>query len=164
MATNLGPDDIDEREHLEPDARAIDDDRARLARAANELEAAKARVERDAHLVHEETRSKLVSELLPMLDNVDRAIAAAEANADAPTVVEGVGLVRRQLETILRRYGLERFDAVGMPFDPNIHDACSVLPVGDPAQDRLVVEQLEAGYRFGERLLRAAKVVVGKHP
>lgn len=163
MSTNLAADDVLEREPLEIEEPVVEDDRARLARALHELEGAKARVERDAHAVHEETRSKLVSELLPMLDNLDRAIAAAEANGDAPAVVEGVRLVRRQLETILQGYGLERFDAVGAAFDPRIHDAFSMLAVDDPSQDRRVVVQIEAGYTFGDRLLRAAKVVVGKH-
>ena len=74
-----------------------DHDRERLARAVNELEAAKARIQRDARIVQEETRSKLVSELLPVLDNLDRAIAAAESNGNAVAVVDGVRLVQRQL-------------------------------------------------------------------
>lgn len=140
-----------------------DRDRERLARAVNELEAAKARIQRDARIVQEETRSKLVSELLPVLDNLDRAIAAAEANRNAAAVVDGVRLVQRQLETVLLGYGLVRFDAVGAVFDPTVHDANSMIVVADASQDRRVVAQLEPGYKFGDRLLRAAKVVVGKH-
>lgn len=138
------------------------DDRVRLARAVNDLEAAKARVERDARLTHVETRSKLVSELLPVLDNLDRAIATAEANGDEPAVLEGVRLVRRQLEAVLEGFGLSRFDAVGAVFDPRLHDATGVIAVDAPGQDGIVAAQLQAGYRFGERLLRPAKVVVGK--
>jgi molecular chaperone GrpE len=171
MATNRAPNDVDVRE---PEGLPIEDarpqtdedtgvvDRTRIARALQDLESAKARVERDAHIVHEETRSKLVSALLPVLDNLDRAIAAAESNGDAPAVLEGVRLVRRHFETVLQGYGLERFEAVGAPFDPRIHDAKSMIVVEDPDQDRRVVAQIEAGYTFGDRLLRAAKVVVGK--
>jgi len=140
-----------------------DHDRERLARAVNELEAAKARIQRDARIVQEETRSKLVSELLPVLDNLDRAIAAAESNGNAVAVVDGVRLVQRQLEAVLLGYGLVRFDAVGAVFDPMVHDANSMIGVADPSQDRRVVAQLEPGYKFGDRMLRAAKVVVGKH-
>jgi molecular chaperone GrpE len=170
MATNLAPHEVEEREPdgspiedtpIEPEAVA--DDRERFARALHDLESARARVERDAHLVHEETRSKLVSELLPVLDNLDRAIAAADASGDAAAVVHGVRLVRRQFETVLQGYGLVRFDAVGAAFDPRIHDATFMIAVDDPSKDRLVVEQIEAGYMFGDRLMRAAKVVVGKH-
>jgi molecular chaperone GrpE len=136
---------------------------AQLASALNNLEAAKARVERDAGIVHEETRRKLVAELVPVLDNFDRAIAAAESTGDAPAVVEGVRLVRRQLETVLLGYGLARFDAVGAAFDPSVHEATHMVPVTDPAQDRLVLDQTEPGYTFGDRLLRAAKVIVGRY-
>jgi molecular chaperone GrpE len=139
-----------------------DEDRARLAGALQSLEAAKARVERDASSVREETRSKLVAELLPVLDNFDRAIAAAESNGDAPATVDGVRMVRRQLENVLVGYGLVRFDTVGAIFDPSMHDAIRMTAVADPDQDRRVVDQLEPGYRFGGRLLRAAKVIVGR--
>ncbi len=145
------------------DSKSADEDKRRLAAALHSLESAKERVERDAKLVHEETRMNLVAELLPVLDNFDRAIASAEASGDAPAVIDGVRMVRRQLENVLLGYGLVRFDAVGTAFDPSKHDATTMIAVPDPAQDRCVVEQLQPGYMFGERLLRAARVVVGKH-
>ena len=98
-----------------------------------------------------------------MLDNFDRAIAAAESNGDAPSGVEGMRLVHRQLERVLQGYGLARFDAVGAAFDPLIHEATNVIVGEDPNQDRVVIAQNEPGYMFGDRLLRAAKVVVGRH-
>lgn len=139
------------------------DDRLRLADALRALEAAKARVERDASSVHEETRSKLVAQLLPVLDNLDLAITAAESNGNAASLIDGVRMVRRQLENVLLGYGLVRFDAVGAAFDPLLHDATQMIPVADSGLDRRVVNQIEAGYMFGDRLLRAAKVVVGKY-
>ena len=135
-------------------------DRATMTRALRDLEAAQARVERDAQKVNEETRGKLVAELLPVLDNLDRTIRAA-AKSD-PALVQGVRLVRSQLEGVLRGYGVERIDATGMRFDPKLHEAISVAPVYEPAHHGLVLEQAEPGYRFGERLLRPAKVVVGR--
>jgi molecular chaperone GrpE len=138
-------------------------DRSKMMRALRDLEAAKARVERDARNVYDETRSMLVSELLPVLDNFDRAIAAAEWNGDAPAVLEGARMIRGQLESVLHGYGLARFDAVGATFDPAVHDAANVIVVDDPSRDRLVVDQIEPGYTFGERLVRAAKVVIGRY-
>lgn len=155
MATNTAAQD--QREDV------IDHDRERLARAVNDLEDAKRRVERDARILHEETRSKLVSEMLPVLDNFDRAIAVAAANGDAPSVVEGMRMIHRQLERVLEGYGLARFDAVDAKFDPQIHEATNMIPVDDPAKDGVVVAQHQPGYMFGNRLLRAATVVVGKH-
>jgi molecular chaperone GrpE len=170
MATNRAPRDVEEREAspaedtvARVDEETLAEDRARLGRALQDLEAAKSRVERDARIVHEATRSKLVSEMLPVLDNFDRAIAVAESEGGAPAVVEGMRLVHRQLERVLQGYGLARFDAVGAAFDPLIHEATNMLVVDDPEQDRVVVVQHEPGYMFGDRLLRAAKVIVGKY-
>jgi molecular chaperone GrpE len=137
-------------------------DRATMTRALRELEAAQARVERDARRVHEETRTRLVLELLPVLDNLDRTIQAAADSRDGSALVEGVRMVRVQLENVLRGYGVERVDALGARFDPKVHDAIQVAPVRDPARHGLVLEQVEPGYRFGNRLLRPAKVVVGQ--
>ncbi|MBA3395222.1 MAG: nucleotide exchange factor GrpE [Deltaproteobacteria bacterium] len=133
-----------------------------VASAVRELEAAKARVERDAGRVEDETRFRLVSELIPVLDNLDRTIAAAEQQDDAQTVIEGVRLVRRQLEKVLAGYGVTRIQAKGHPFDPAVHEAVSVIAVREPRHHGIVIDQLEPGYRAGDRLLRAAKVVVGR--
>ena len=147
---------------IEPPPPAGEPDRAALGRALRDLEAAKARVERDAQRAQDEMRQQLVRELLPALDNIDRAIAVAQQHRDAPAVVDGVRLVRRQLVGILERYGVRRLEARGQPFDPAVHEAVSMVAVPDPRHDRLVVEQLEPGYLMGDHLLRPAKVVVGR--
>jgi len=159
------PDGLDPTSEAELDTREVEDepDRAVMTRALRELEAAKLRVERHAHEAADELRGKLVLELIPVLDNIDRTIAAALANGDAPSVVEGVQLVRNQLEHALLRYGVERVEARHRPFDPAIHDALSVVPVNHPSAHNVVVEQIEPGYKLGERMLRAAKVVVGRY-
>ena len=128
-----------------------------LADALRDLDAAKARVERDAGAAADAMRSDLIAQLLPVLDNLDRTIAAA---GETGALVEGVALVRTQLEGVLRGYGLERFDAVAAPFDPAIHDAISIVRA--PGSHNRVVDQLAAGFRFGGKLLRPAKVVVGR--
>ncbi|HSD90748.1 MAG TPA: nucleotide exchange factor GrpE [Kofleriaceae bacterium] len=138
-------------------------DRASLARALRDLEAAKARVERDAQASAQELREKLVLELVPVLDNLDRTIRAAVANHDSPAVVEGVRLVRNQFMGVLARYGVERVEAKHQRFDPRLHEAISMVPVSHPSAHNVVVDQLEPGYRYGEKLLRPAKVIVGRH-
>jgi molecular chaperone GrpE len=156
-------------EGLDPTAEAEQDvreepgpDRASMTRALRDLEAAKSRVERDAGRAADELRSKLVLDLIPVLDNLDRTIAAAAAAGDAPAVLDGVRLVRAQMESLLARYGVERIDAKHHPFDPALHEALSVVPVSHPSAHGVVVDQIEPGYRFGDRLLRPAKVVVGR--
>lgn len=143
-------------EHL-----AAEPDRASLAKALRELEAARARVERDARAVTDDMRKALVEKLLPVLDNLDRTIATAEADRNSPAVVEGVRLVRAQIEGVLRGYGLERLDATEVRFDPAIHEAVATLPVHSLPLHEAVLEQVAPGYRFAGALLRPAKVVVG---
>lgn len=137
-------------------------DRAALTRALRDLESAKGRVERDAQLAKNEMQRELVMKMLPVLDNLERTIKAAEENGDAPSVLEGVYLVRSQMEGVLRGYGVERIDAMNKRFDPKIHEAISTMPVVDPAVNGLILDQLEPGYRFGDALLRPARVVVAK--
>jgi molecular chaperone GrpE len=136
---------------------------ASLAAALNELEAAKARVQRDARAAADEMRKTLVEKLLPVLDNLDRTIAAAEAAGNADAVVEGVRMVRTQLEGVLVGYGLVRLDAQDTDFDPALHEAVATVAVRSSDLHELVLEQLAPGYRFNGALLRAAKVVVGRY-
>src|SRR5262245_33697251 len=114
---------------------------AELRAAIDDYEAARRRVERDAERTADETRIKLVSELLPVLDNLDRSIE----HGGAPAAVEGMRLVRAQLEGVLRGYGLERFDAVGARFDPRIHEAMDLAPVANPMLDNTVTAQWQSG-------------------
>ena len=137
-------------------------DRTTVRRAVNELEAARARVEREAARLGDETRSKLVAELLPVLDNLDRTIRAAKDHGEGKAMLDGVVAVRSQLETVLRGYGVQRIDAIGATFDPSVHEAIAVIPIRDPARHSLVIDQVEPGYRFGDTLLRPAKVVVAR--
>lgn len=145
------------------EAAGKEPDRASMVHALRDLEAAKARVERDAKRVADEMRETLVHKLLPVLDNLDRTIRAASDHGDAPAVIEGVLLVRSQLEGVLRGYGAERIAAKDHAFDPRKHEAISMLPVNDPRLNGRVIDQVEAGWSFGERLLRPAKVVVGRY-
>jgi molecular chaperone GrpE (heat shock protein) len=136
-------------------------DRHAALRALRNLEATEARLERNARREAEDARGKLVQELLPVLDNLDRTIRAANGGRD-PAILEGVRLVRHQLEGVLRGYGVDRIDAVGQRFDPEVHEAIGVTAVSDPSRHGVVVQQAEPGYRFAGRLLRPAKVSVGK--
>jgi molecular chaperone GrpE len=148
----------------EPDAEEQQRrDRDSLRRALRDLEAAEARVKRNAERVYDDARSSLVIELFPVLDDLDRSIEAAHASTD-PALSEAVAMSRRRLDQILARYGVERIDATGGSFDPNLHDAVTTLNVSDPMQNMTVLQQLAPGYRFGGRLLRPAKVVVGIYP
>jgi molecular chaperone GrpE len=137
-------------------------DRQGAVRALRNLEATEARLERNARREAEETRGKLVQELLPVLDNLDRTIRAAQAGRSDPALLEGVRMVRQQLEGVLRGYGVERIEALGQRFDPAVHEAIGMIAVDDPHRHGAVVQQAEPGYRIAGRLLRPARVSVGK--
>jgi len=137
-------------------------DRQAALRALRNLEATEARLERNARREADETRARLVQELLPVLDNLDRTIRAAQAGRGDPAMLEGVRMVRQQLEGVLRGYGVERIEALGQRFDPAIHEAIGMVGVDDPQRHGAVVQQAEPGYRLAGRLLRPAKVSVGK--
>jgi molecular chaperone GrpE len=134
-----------------------------MRRALRELEAAKARIERDAQRATDDMREKVVLDLLPVLDNFDRTIAVAEQGGASQAMLQGVRLVRSQFVQVLQKFGVERIDSKHQRFDPRIHDAISIVQVRDPSAHDVVVDQIEAGYRFGDRLVRPAKVVVGRH-
>jgi molecular chaperone GrpE (heat shock protein) len=131
-------------------------------RALRNLEATEARLERNARREAEDTRGKLVQELLPVLDNLDRTIRAAQTGRSDPALLEGVRMVRQQLEGVLRSYGVERIEALGQRFDPAVHEAIGMIAVDDPHRHGAVVHQAEPGYRMAGRLLRPARVSVGK--
>jgi molecular chaperone GrpE len=99
---------------------------------------------------------RLVKELLPVLDDLERALQAAEQHEEAK-LEEGVRLVQRQLADVLRRTGLAEIETDGR-FDPHVHEALLSQP--SEAEEGSVIEVLQKGYRLGDRVLRPARVVV----
>jgi molecular chaperone GrpE len=130
--------------------------------SSGSLEATEARLARNAKRELDEARAKLVQDLLPVLDNLDRTIRAAYAARSEPAMLEGARMVRHQLEGVLRGYGVERIEALDQRFDPTLHEAIGIASVSDPRRHGVVIQQAEPGYRFEGRLLRPAKVSVGK--
>jgi molecular chaperone GrpE (heat shock protein) len=133
-----------------------------LRNALADLEETKHRLRRDAEKQRELQRAQVLESLLPVLDNLERSIAAGETTASVGAVVDGVKLVHQQFLAALRDFGLERRSAVGEKFDPRIHDAVAVIPVADPQKDGVVVAELEPGYHVGDRVVRPARVQVGR--
>jgi len=102
---------------------------------------------------------RLVGELLPVLDNFDRAVSAAKVNPDFTSFSQGVEMILRQMQTALSKEGLKAMDTVGQPFDPNLHEA--VLRVAsDEHPENTVVEELQKGYYLKEKVLRPCMVKV----
>lgn len=113
-----------------------------------------------------EDRSKqgqfnFLTTLLPVLDNLNLAVAASEKDPSLDHLREGVKGTARSFEQALISVGVEPVDSVGTTFDPEVHEAVDMVPV-DPEDDGKITAEYSRGYRFGDRLLRPARVQVGK--
>jgi molecular chaperone GrpE len=105
----------------------------------------------------------LMEELLPILDNFERALQAAEATRELEPLLEGVRLTERQIKALLARYDIHPIEAVGQPFDPNLHEAIQRIET-DEYEDGVIIDEVERGYRIGERVLRPSRVIVARRP
>ena len=148
---------------LEELRRQLADKQDRLLRALAEVDNVKRRTQRERDEYVRYANEGLVRDLLPILDNFDRALEAARATQEAAKVVEGVALIQRELLKALERIGVTRYSAVGERFDPNRHEATGrVVSVNQPPDT--VVAELTPGYVLNGRLLRPAQVVVAAAP
>jgi len=104
----------------------------------------------------------LLESFLPVIDDLDRGIAAAKQHAESADVVVGLELVRRSMLSRLEQLGVTHAPALGEVFDPQRHEAIALVPVADPAQDGRVIDVMREGYMIGGETLRPAGVAVGK--
>ena len=149
-------------------ARAAERDEylALAQRTRADFENYRKRVARDAAAAELRAVGRLVRELLPAIDNLERALAAAGAeqpNGDGGQLVNGMRLVRDDLRGALARAGVESFTSQGERFDPELHEAIAQRPQ-DGAEPGTVVEVYQEGYRLNDSLIRPARVVVAGAP
>jgi molecular chaperone GrpE len=131
----------------------------RYLRSAADLENLRKRQKRELDETKFETKTKVLKEILPVVDNLERAIEHAGTVEKSP-IVEGVQLVLRQLMTAFERLDVTPIEAMGQPFDPNLHEAISQQESDAPPGS--IVQVLQRGYKSGDRLLRPTLVVVAK--
>jgi molecular chaperone GrpE len=132
----------------------------RWLRERADLENLKKRTARERQEAVRYGNESLVRDLLPVVDNLERAIAAAAGGGNGKPLVEGLQLVHKSLVETLQRHGVERVSAAGERFDPALHEA--VAYVESDAEPQRVIEEHQAGYRLNDRLLRPAMVTVSK--
>ena len=106
---------------------------------------------------------ELIVELLPVLDNFERAIAAVEATGNVETLVDGIKAIDRQFRDVLERRQLTRIETTGTEFDPDLHFALATHAT-DEVPENTVTHELEAGYRLSQKVVRPAKVRVSRKP
>jgi len=141
-----------------------DDYRDRLLRSIAEFDNYRKRIERERRELAEFVSFEILHDLLPLVDDLERALAAAgpAGESTAQTVASyraGVELIHKQLAELLRKRNVTPIEAKGADFDPHVHQAVATEP-SDSHRDNEVIEELRRGYRLGERLLRPAMVKV----
>jgi len=158
----LSPEQI---EDLKTRAARADENWDRLLRTTADFDNFKKRAAREKIEAAQYASFSLLQKLLPVLDNFEMALAAAQsAQGDKlASLQSGVVMIQQQLKGALAEIGLEEIDAAGQPFDPALHEAISQQETTKVPEDH-VAQQLRKGYKLKERLLRAATVIVAKKP
>ncbi len=148
------------KEEIERIKKERDDAADRLLRVQAEFENYKKRTQRERIAERTYKSQDLVNELLPALDNFERALAV-EATEETKSILEGITMVYNQVKDALKSENVEVIETVGKEFDPNLHHA--VMQVEDPEQaSNMIVEELQKGYVLKERVIRPAMVKVNK--
>ncbi len=129
------------------------------ARTRAEFENYQKRNQRDRELERKYAFGPLALDLLPIYDNLDRAVNSAKQAGDAGPLTQGVSMVIGQFLELLKRHGITRIDCEGKPFDPNLHQAVMQKPVDD-VEPNIVLQVLEQGFLNQDRVLRPAMVIV----
>jgi len=158
---NADTDEQRQRNASTDEQRQRDDYYDRLLRKTAEFDNYRKRVERDRQSMAEAAAADLMRDLLPLVDDLERALKADAGSEGADAYRRGVELIQRQLLEILRRRGVTPIEALGSDFDPHIHQAVSYEPAPGRREGE-VIEEFARGYRLGERLLRPSMVKVAK--
>ena len=161
-AATVSPEQLAE---LKERAGKADENWERLLRTTADFDNFKKRAAREKQEAIKFANEGLLQKLLPVLENLDMALAATQAARpeDGQSLQSGVNMISQQLKNVLAEAGLEELDALGKPFDPNLHEALMQKETPDVPEGQ-VVQQLRKGYKFRDRLLRPAGVVVAKQP
>jgi molecular chaperone GrpE len=130
-------------------------------RTAADFDNFRKRTRREIEDARKAGREEILKELLPVFDNLERAIASSRNAPDVKAVVDGLGMILKQFESTLGRVGITKVATTGSSFDPQVHEAIQQVETSDHAPGTVVAE-VQPGYMMGERLLRAAMVVVAK--
>ncbi|MFM4962219.1 nucleotide exchange factor GrpE [Aeromonas bivalvium] len=149
---------------LEAALLASQEERERAVRAVAEMENLRRRAAQDVEKAHKFALEKFAGELLPVLDNLERAIELADKESEAlKPMIEGVELTLKSMQSGVAKFGLVALDPTNQPFDPNAHQAMSMVPSADVAPNT-VIAVMQKGYELNGRVIRPAMVMVSKAP
>jgi molecular chaperone GrpE len=140
-----------------------DEQKDRALRTLADFQNFRRRVAQEKDLARAAAVEDMALRLVPLIDDFERALAAAEQAHDLKTVVEGIRLIRSQFETALAQSGVQPIEAVGKPFDPRLHEAVAATESADHEHEE-VVEELRRGYILDGKVIRPSRVRVAKKP
>ena len=135
----------------------------RLLRTMADFDNHRKRVSKEKEDLLRYGNEKLCRELLPVIDNFERALEQAENSLDSQALREGIQMILKQFITVLEKFGVKHFTSVGHPFDPNKHEAM-VHQESSEHEENSVISEFQKGYYLHDRLLRPALVAVAKKP
>ena len=133
----------------------------RILRLAADFDNSRKRLEREREISLKYAEENILKELLPGIDNIERAMDQGKDANNLESLLEGVELTRNGLMATLEKYGVKAIESLGQPFDPNIHEAIAMEET-DEIDSNMVLREFQKGYLYKDRLLRPAKVVVSK--
>lgn len=134
-----------------------------LLRSLADFQNFRKRVETDKQALRTSAKESVILDLINVLDNFERTIAAVEAGAKLESVLEGIRLTDRQLRQVLEQHGVKRIESAGQPFDPELHEAISVHETEEHPENT-VTDELTSGYKLADKVIRPARVKVAKKP
>ncbi|MCK5193008.1 MAG: nucleotide exchange factor GrpE [Desulfobulbaceae bacterium] len=153
--------EAEEITELEKTQLELEETRDKLLRLAAEFENFKKRMERERGLALKYAEESIIKELLPAIDNLERALEQGKETHNAEDLLAGVELTHKGLLTTLEKFEVASMDCVGAPFDPNHHEALAMEET-DEMDPNSVLKEFQKGYTYKDRLIRPAKVVVSK--
>jgi molecular chaperone GrpE len=150
-----------ERQIAEKD-KQIQEYLGKYRQASAEFDEARLRLRREISKDIERARREILADLLEVVDNLERAIDAARTASSPDALLQGIEMVRRQFLAKLEGFGVTPIDSTNTQFDPQLHEAVSVVPAASPDQDGQIVGVVRRGYRIGQDVLRPAAVAVAR--
>lgn len=146
---------------LEEARQKLQESEEKVLRLAAEFENTKKRLQREREISLKYAEENVLKELLPGIDNIDRAMEQGQDSNSMEGLLEGIELTRKGLSATLEKFGVKAIESIGEPFDPNIHEAVAMEETEEMEPNR-VLKEFQKGYLYKDRLLRAAKVIVSK--
>ncbi len=135
----------------------------RWLRSVAELENYKKRMTKEKLELSKYANEQLIKEILPIVDNLERAIEHSSNPKDSKALDDGIKMTAKQLITVLEKFGIKRIEALNEPFDPNYHEAIMQLET-QKHEENIVLRELEKGYILHDRLIRPSRVAISKNP